>query len=407
MPGRLGVWLGEMRVGTITNLSGDYNLFGFVRDYLDDAVAPTLSQSLLTADGDVIRVVPRTHTVAPPFFANLLPEESTLLRAIVARQRRIAKARDFPFLRALGADLPGAVIVAALDEAEEDAAEREDDEAGGIPPIRFSLAGVQLKFSASLFDGRFFVTHEDDDGSWIVKMPTNAYPRLPENEFAMMSLAAAVGLDVPEIALRDLDTVVGLPAALPGLRSDEPRTVYAIKRFDRRADGRRLHVEDLNQVAGQQPGEKYANKSTEFVGRVIATLCEPDDVAEFVRRVVFGVCIGNDDMHLKNWAITYPDGRNAAIAPIYDFVCSRPYFPGGHLALAVGGTRDFSRVDRDRIRAFAERAEISSKRALVLAGELVEAIRARWPDAREKIADASLVAALEQHFATVPLMHGR
>jgi serine/threonine protein kinase HipA of HipAB toxin-antitoxin module len=32
-------------------------------------------------------------------------------------------------------------------------------------------------------------------------------------------------------------------------------------------------------------------------------------VDELVRRLVFGVCTGNNDMHLKNWALTYPGGR--------------------------------------------------------------------------------------------------
>jgi serine/threonine-protein kinase HipA len=402
------VWLGDTRVGTLTNIPGDYNLFSFAADFLDDPARPVLSQSLLSESGELIRVVPRTHTIAPPFFANLLPEEPTLLRSIVARQRRINKARDFPFLRALGADLPGAVIVRdldALDEAEADAIG--GDTPDGIPPVRFSLAGVQLKFSASMFDDRFHVTQNDGDEHWIVKMPTNAYPRLPENEFAMMSLARSIGLNVPRIELRDLDSVVGLPAKLPGLRGGEPRLVYAIERFDRRPGGQRVHVEDLNQVAGQKPEDKYEHKATHFIGNVVGALCEPSDVDEFIRRVVFGICIGNDDMHLKNWAIAYPDRRNAALAPMYDFVCSRVYFPEGELALTVGGTRDSARVDLDTIRAFARRAEISAKRATVLAGEVVERIRSAWPHVRATIGDEELVAALERHFAVVPLMRGR
>jgi serine/threonine-protein kinase HipA len=408
MPGSLGVWLGERRVGTMTNVAGDYNLFSFAAEYLEDGDRPILSQSLLNENGDVIRVVPRTHTVAPPFFANLLPEESTLMRSVIARQRRIAKARDFPFLRALGKDLPGAVVVRDLDVADEPVADPgAADSADGMPPIRFSLAGVQLKFSARMLDDRFFVTLDDTDGSWIVKMPTNAYPRLPENEFAMMTLARAIGLDVPQIQLRDLDSVTGLPAELPGLRAGEPRRVYAIERFDRGPGGARVHVEDFNQIAGQKPEDKYEHKATHFVGNVVAALCEPKDVDEFVRRLVFGICTGNDDMHLKNWAIVYPDGRNAALAPMYDFVCSRAYYPHGELALSVGGVRDFARVDRDTMRAFALRAELSPRRAVVLTGEVVESIRAAWPGVRAQIADETLVETLERHFAAVPLMQGR
>jgi serine/threonine-protein kinase HipA len=406
MAGTLLVSLGQTRVGTLTNIPGDYNLFAFDPAYLADPDRPILSQSFIDKNGEPIRVVPRTHTISPPFFANLLPEEGTLLRSIIARQRGIKSAPDFPYLRALGQDLPGAVVVTdpeglaeagfGVDRAEE-----------GDPRVRFSLAGMQLKFSVSMLNDRLALTERRGEGGyWIVKLPTNAYPRLPENEFAVMSLAAAIGLDVPEIALRELDSVAGLPLDLPGLRADEPRKVYAIKRFDRRGDGTRLHVEDFNQIAAQKPDEKYDRKATSYIASVISQLCEPADVDEFVRRLVFGICVGNDDMHLKNWAIAYPDGRHARLAPMYDYIFSRLYFPGGTLALTVGGERDFSRITPEVMGAFARQAEVSGKRVNVLVREVVEKIRSAWPGTRARISDQALVSGLEEHFARVPIMTG-
>jgi serine/threonine-protein kinase HipA len=182
--------------------------------------------------------------------------------------------------------------------------------------------------------------------------------------------------------------------------------MYAIKRFDRQDDGRRVHVEDFNQVAAQQPEQKYENKTSSFVANAIAALCEPADVDEFVRRLTFGICIGNDDMHLKNWALAYLDGRNASIAPPYDFICSRPYFPGGELALTVGGERDFARITDEVMKRFARQAQISSKRVSVLVREVVEKIRLAWPGVKAGIDDPGLVVALEDHFARVPIMGG-
>jgi serine/threonine-protein kinase HipA len=405
----LGAWLGERRVGSFSNVAGDLNVFHFDEEYLDDPAPPVLSQSFIAVSGDTVRVVPRTHRVAPPFFANLLPEADTALRSLIARRYGINRTRDFPFLHVLGRDLPGAVVLRDSDDAGVAGASAppSDDPAASERPLRFSLAGVQLKFSASVVGQRLTIPVEGIGGSWIAKLPTNAFPRLPHNEYAVMSLARAIGLDVPRIEMFDLDAMEGLPRDLPALRADEPHRVYAIERFDRVPGGGRIHVEDFNQVANQAPADKYDNKNTEWIANVIDVLCPDDDVEEFLRRLVFGVCAGNNDMHLKNWALIYPDGRNARLAPMYDFVCTRMYYPNGSLALTIGGERDFERIDREALRALAKRAHLSPKRTLAVAAEIVAALRETWPSFKETIFDHELVAALERQFAAVPLMAGR
>jgi serine/threonine-protein kinase HipA len=409
MPDALDVMLGERRVGSFANLSGDYNLFSFDDEYAMDRDAPVLSQSFIGSSGSVLRVIPRTHRVAPPFFANLLPEEGAPLRALVARRYRINRSRDFPFLHVLGRDLPGAVVLRhGAGSWVEEADDRPDEIASPAErPLRFSLAGVQLKFSAGMVANRLTVPVTGIGGSWIVKLPANAFARLPENEYAMMELARAIGLDVPRVELIDVDTIEGMPADLPALRSDEPRLAYAIARFDRTSNSERIHCEDFNQIADQQPEHKYDGKASHWIANVVATLCESADLDEFVRRLVFGVCTGNNDMHLKNWALSYPGGRVARLAPLYDYVCTRLYYPHGPLALTIGGERAFERVGHDALRAFARRAEISVRRALVLADEVVEKLRDVWPAFKETIPDPALVAALESQFALVPLMRGR
>lgn len=395
----LDVWLGPTRVGTLSNLAGDYNRFSFDDAYLDAENAPTLSQSFIASSGRTIRVVPRTHRVAPPFFANLLPDVDGALRAIIARQQGVNRTRDFPFLQILGNDLPGAVATRGEEESPHSQTEATDSPER---PVRFSLAGVQLKFSAAAVGDRMTLPARGYGGTWIVKLPTNTFPRLVENEFAVMSLATAIGLDVPQIRLLDLDAVEGLPRDLPALRAQEPRKVYAIARFDR-TNGERLHCEDFNQIAGQAPQDKYEGKASHWIANVIATICPEGDVDEFVRRLVFGICVGNNDMHLKNWAVCYPDTRNARLAPMYDFVCTRAYYPHGELALSIGGEKAFERVDRDALRRFAEDAEISVRRTLLLADETMARVREVWPAFRERIADPSLVTAIASSFAATPL----
>lgn len=394
------------RVGNITNIPGDYNIFAFDPAYVADLDRPVLSQGLIDKNEEPIRIIPRTHTASPPFFANLLPERETLLRRLVAQQRGIATlAPDFPFLRALGHDLPGAVLIDGTG-MDNDALSGDDSESHASTPIRFSLAGVQLKFSASMANERFSIDEHGVGETWIVKMPTNTYSQLPENEFTIMSLATAVGLNVPPIQLRSLNVISDAFPYVAALRPDEDK-VFAIKRFDRGMGAERIHVEDFNQIAAQKPEDKYENKTSSYVASVISQLCESADLDEYVRRLIFGICVGNDDMHLKNWALIYPDGKHPKIAPVYDFVCTRMYLPDRTLALTVGGKRRFTDMTLDALRSFARQAEISEKRVCVLADEMVEKIRSAWRQIKVTISNEQLITALESHFSQVPLMNNK
>ena len=61
--------------------------------------------------------------------------------------------------------------------------------------LRFSLAGIQLKFSA-IIEGRGGLTipARGMGGSWIVKLPSREFEGVPENEFSMMTLARHIGM---------------------------------------------------------------------------------------------------------------------------------------------------------------------------------------------------------------------
>lgn len=63
---------------------------------------------------------------------------------------------------------------------------------------------MQLKFSAFKNDkkgGGLTIPAEGTGGSWIVKLPSQQYSGVPENEFAMMTIARMMGMDVPELQL--------------------------------------------------------------------------------------------------------------------------------------------------------------------------------------------------------------
>src|SRR5579864_1916059 len=143
----LEIFLGATRVGTITNLTTDHNVFTFDDDYLADPSRPVLSSGFNNTKGEIREKLRVPHVRLLPFFANLLPEGH--LRAYLAQQAKVNPKCDFPLLWLLGEDLPGAVIArhakdAVLPEDEEREIVSESIERDPHV-LKFSLAGVQLK----------------------------------------------------------------------------------------------------------------------------------------------------------------------------------------------------------------------------------------------------------------------
>lgn len=171
----------------------------------------------------------------------------------MADQFGVHAVRTFPLLVALGEDLPGAVVV-RLDDASVTALLGPEPGIERVGRLAFSLAGVRLKFSVVRDGRRFTLPMSGSGGGWIVKLPDRAFRDVPANEHAMMRWAAAAGVDVPEVELRNGSDLDGVPNSLVGPEEQ----VFAIRRFDRAAGGR-VHVEDFAQIREVAPGKKYEN----------------------------------------------------------------------------------------------------------------------------------------------------
>jgi len=291
--------------------------------------------------------------------------------------------REFFLLAVLGADLPGALVVAPLErEAQPPEAhhdhddERHDDDHGhGEEPLRFSLAGVQLKFSAVMeASGGLTIPADGMGGSWIVKLPSARFKAVPENEFAMMELARRAGISVPENKLVDIAGIKGLPEQAHTVE----RKALAVKRFDRLPDGKPVHMEDFAQVFGQFPNDKYRNRSYANIAGVLWAESGQEATWEFVRRLVFSVLIGNADMHLKNWSLLYPDRRKPVLSPAYDFVATLPCIPGDTLGLSFGGSKRLDGITPEQMRSFADTARIPASPLWQIAVEIAERTAAAW-----------------------------
>jgi len=170
---------------------------------------------------------------------------------------------------------------------------------------KMSVQGVQPKLSAQLKikEGRFHIV--DQDGRYLLKPNPPPFEEVPANEAVTMSMATAVGIDVP---------VHGLVQAVDG------NWVYFVKRFDRIGRNGKLHVEDFTQLLGSNRNQKY-NSTLERVANAIDQYCSFPalEKPKLARRLIFCFLTGNEDMHLKNFSLIKADGV-VKLSPAYDLL---------------------------------------------------------------------------------------
>lgn len=393
-------------VGTLTRVSGDRSLFAFNEAYIQDEDRPTLGLSFKDQLGDLRTDFRPVQRKVMPFFSNLLPEGP--MRRYLSEQAGVNAEREFFLLWALGQDLPGAVtITPAQGEAWPPEAVTEE-EGRAVPEeamLRFSLAGVQLKFSAvEGVHGGLTIPASGVGGDWIVKLPSREYKGVPENEYSMMRLAQLMGFTVPAVDLIEIDKIAGLPVGTERFGT----FAFKIQRFDRLADGTRVHMEDFAQVFDVYCDDKYKRATMRNIASVLAAETPDGDLREFIARLTFNTLIGNGDMHLKNWSLLYPDRRTARLAPAYDFVSTLAYIPGDSSALKFSRKRQFAELDEDELSHLATKAGLPAKMVVDTARDTTARFLELWAQEKAHLPLYENVrAAIDTLLPTLPLVTGR
>ena len=401
----LEVRLYDEPIGTLTRVEGDRTIFAFNEEYVNDPQRHTLGLRFKDAYGELITEFKMRQTKVMPFFSNLLPEGH--MRRYLADMANVNPEREFFLLWVLGQDLAGAITVVPADGEDlpptaqrnldgDESGERNEDSV-----LRFSLAGVQLKFSAvNEATGGLTIPARGMGGSWIVKLPSREYEQVPENEFSMMTMARLVGIDIPAIQLIDVNSITNLPAGIDSLGGN----AFAIERFDRLSDGSKVHIEDFAQIFNVYPHNKYKKASFRDIAEVVGIESSDEDISELIRRLTFNALIGNSDMHLKNWSMMYPDRRNAALAPAYDFVSTTPYIPDDNAALTVSRTKRFDGFSEDELSHLSARARLPERMVIESARETVELFRQHWNSEKHNLPlTQEVVTAVEHQLQIVPL----
>ena len=334
--------MGDLLVELYDTVVG--RLSGGRRDF-DFAAEPAavrrfgLDSSVLSVAVPVAPVATRSRRAhRQAFFLNLLPEGQALAR--LADRAGVEADDAVGFLRHYGRDVAGALQVwdpevpgeprtprrVPLDDAGVAALLRDGPGSPlGNRPVggKTSLAGVQEKIVLAWDDGWGQVL-DGFPSTHILKPEVATWPSMIYDEEYGARFMRALGLAAFDTSVRTFDDVPAL----------------VVERFDRTANGSRVHVEDFAQVLGVTGNQKYQR----YGGRVtLARVAEvlrrhdPSSLAALARMVVAAVATGNLDLHAKNLGLLHPEDGSVTLAPAYDWVPMAHQPTDGELAMAVGG----------------------------------------------------------------------
>lgn len=378
-------------VGYLAGFNNGRNVLSFADEFKNNPSRPTFS--LITHPNfpnvDKLLAKPwaknqRLH----PTLSNLLPEGA--LRELIAQGLKAHIDNEFQIFSYLGQDLPGALIATPMEP--EDVPDSVLSTHGNAKAVKFitgdqenkfSLAGIQMKFSMKEKDGRYNLTKGDELGDWIIKTPSTKHKNVPLNEYTAMTLASLASVDIPEIKLVELDKLDNLPQ----INLPDEKLAFAIKRFDR-DNNKRIHMEDFAQVLVKYPHEKYNSANYEQIAKVLYLFSGDGlaDAQQFARRLLVNILLANGDAHLKNWSLLYKDQYTPLLSPAYDIVTTSVYIENEtQYALNLGKNKEWFNVTIANFEAWANKSDIPWRAIKPHLDDTMERARSLWPDALENL----------------------
>lgn len=186
-------------------------------------------------------------------------------------------------------------------------------------------------------------------------------------EYAYALMAQAAGIAMSECRLLE----------------ENGRRHFMTRRFDRLADGGKLHMQSLGALAHydyNQPGAYSYEQALQAIRELGLPMAA---VEEQFRRMLFNVVARNQDDHVKNIAFLMDREGRWSLAPAFDVTYS--YNPSGlwtarHQMTLNGKSDGFTRAD---FRACAKLAMMKRGRDKSILEEVCDAV-SRWPQFAEQ-----------------------
>lgn len=175
-----------------------------------------------------------------------------------------------------------------------------------------------------------------------------------------------------EYAYSLLARQAGVEMSQTMLLREHGRAHFMSKRFDRLADGSKLHMQTLCGLAGVDFNLIGVNDYAEYFGAIDALGLGEAAIAQAWRRMVLNVVASNCDDHSKNLAFLMDADGVWRLAPAYDVThahSSSSRWTSQHLMSVDGVFRD---ITRDDVLAVADRFQVpGAVRAL---GDIADAL---------------------------------
>ena len=180
-------------------------------------------------------------------------------------------------------------------------------------------------------------------------------------EYAYHLMARAAGIEMTDCTLF----------------AEGDRRHFMTRRFDRRPDGDRLHMQSLGALAHYDYNRPGAHSYEQGV-QVLKRLGLPkEDVEQFVLRAFFNILARNQDDHVKNIAFVMDRKGQWRLSPAFDMMYA--YDPTNRWTsvhqMSLSGKRDG--FERDDLLSFAVAAGFKKRRGGQLLDQAAAAV-ARW-----------------------------
>ena len=188
---------------------------------------------------------------------------------------------------------------------------------------RISLSGAQSKFSVRIDKGKFVLTSEGEQGTFILKPMLSDFEHRedsPANEHLTMQIASK---------LFRIETAAN---ALCFFENGDP--AYITRRYDIAPNGSRIQQEDFASLAGvsaERYGRdyKYSALSYEDIGMLIQRFLPAwrVEMVKFFDLILFNFLFSNGDAHLKNFSVIMNREGDYRLAPAYDLIDTHIHLP--------------------------------------------------------------------------------
>lgn len=206
----------------------------------------------------------------------------------------------------------------------------------------------------------------DDKRQLIAKFASTTDTRpVIQAEAAATFLAACVGI---KVARSEICTVAG-------------KKVLLLERFDRSVSGQRTQMLSALTILGVHEMEARYSSYPDLIDAIRKGPWDdiPQTLRELFTRLVFNVCIGNTDDHLRNHAAFW-DGQHLRLTPAFDLT---PQPRSGQIAnQAIALTRTGERHSQLWLcRQVAAEFHLSAKEADQIIDHVISTIQSSWKDA--------------------------